>query len=485
MWPWRGGAEMASGGTGDMTPKGARTVLIGKASGIERAAPALRGQCELVGAIVLDRECDVIAGAPVLGALEALTSALTLVKAQRLVWAELPVARSVARSALASAARASCAVFVYDHQASGPLLRPLALDDLLGAPQIDSHAARLSRAFAGKRVLVTGGGGSIGAELMRRLAALGPARLVALDCSELNLFNLAHEPALAATDAGFIYADVRDRADIARIFARERPDIVFHAAAMKHVPIVEANPCQGVLTNVLGTRNVSVACAEIGAHLVFVSTDKAVQPKSVMGATKRLAGIYCRALDRASARRSIVVRLGNVLGSTGSAAPLFERQLKRGGPITVTDPEAARFFVTVAQAADFLLQTAAVSVGPAAPDGTAFVLDMGEEIPIVELARDIVRLSGRRPGHDVDIRFVGLRPGEKLREALVADDETILPTEAPAIRAIEAPLPPLSTIERWMEEIITLARNGENDAVKQALHAAVSQARLPAAREAV
>lgn len=462
-------------GFGGAMRRGNRCVLVGARAQIEAAVLDLQiDGLELVGACALDESADVIAALPSLGPLESLASALTLVRADSVVWAAAPANRTLARQCLDASVRAGCAVLVAETIGERPHLRALMLDDLLGAPRETQEPARLSVAFSGKRILVTGGGGSIGAELMRRLAAFAPARLVALDSSELNLFNLQHDPMLAdAEGVGFVYADVRDPDDLRRIFAREQPDIVFHAAALKHVPIVEAHPSQGVRTNVLGTVNVAEICAEQGAAMVFVSTDKAVQPKSVMGATKRLAGFYCRARDLSGDLRAIAVRLGNVLGSAGSVAPLFERQAANGGPITITHPEAQRFFVTVAQAADFLMQAAAVGLAPDAPRGAAYVLGIEEEVSIVELARDIILLSGLRPDIDVPIRYVGLRPGEKVREALVAEDELMHATAAHNIHALEGALPSLSELNAAIARIAAAAQAGEDEAVRALLQEAV------------
>jgi O-antigen biosynthesis protein WbqV len=300
---------------------------------------------------------------------------------------------------------------------------PVAIEDLLGRPQTVLDRAGMKALIAGRRVCVTGAGGTIGAELARQIAACGPAELVLLDHSEFNLYAIGaelagHDPALRRTA---LLADVRERGRIEAIFARTRPELVFHAAALKHVPIVEANPNEGVLTNVIGTRNVADACVEAGVGLmVLISTDKAVDPTSVMGATKRIAEAYCQARGaQAEVRgrtRFVTVRFGNVLGSSGSVVPLFNRQIAAGGPVTVTDPEVTRYFMTAREAVELVLQASALGAGEDEP--AIFVLDMGRPIRIADLARQMIRLAGRQPERDIRIVYTGLRPGEKLHEAL-------------------------------------------------------------------
>jgi len=320
-------------------------------------------------------------------------------------------------------------------------IEPVAIEDLLGRPQAVLDRPSMQALVAGRRVLVTGAGGTIGSELVRQTAALAPARLVLFDSSEYQLYGIDREmleahPALSRLA---VIGDVRERAAIAGLIAAEKPDLVFHAAALKHVPIVEAHPIEGALTNALGTRHVAEACRAHGvAAMVMISTDKAVNPANVMGATKRVAEMTCQALDLAEGRhaggtRYVTVRFGNVLGSTGSVVPLFQHQLARGGPLTVTHPEITRFFMTVREAVELVLQSAALALETDAR-GRIFVLDMGEPLKIVDLARQMIRLTGLRPEQDVKIEFIGLRPGEKLHEELFYGDEELSPTRIPAIR---------------------------------------------------
>ena len=327
-------------------------------------------------------------------------------------------------------------------------VEPIALEDLLGRPQAVLDRDAMTRLIARHRVLVTGAGGTIGAELARQIAAFSPARLVLLDNGEYALYAIDAElrerfPELALLP---LLRDVRERQQVEEVISAERPEIVFHAAALKHLPMVESNPIEGVLTNIIGSRNVAEAARAFGASLVvMISTDKAVNPTSVLGATKRLAESFCQALDLYEGRRRaayaqgtryVTVRFGNVLGSTGSVVPLFARQLAAGGPLTVTDPEVARFFMTVREAVELVLQASALAPAAETTDtrGKIFVLDMGEPVKIVDLARQMIRLAGRRPDEDIKIEFIGLRPGEKLHEELFHPAEPPMPTANPAIR---------------------------------------------------
>ncbi len=317
-------------------------------------------------------------------------------------------------------------------------LQPIAIEDLLNRQQVRLDRAGMAHLIAGKRVLVTGAGGSIGSELARQVAGFAPAEIMLLDNGEFALWQIDLEiaelhPQLPRQT---VIGDVRDRGRMAAICAQFRPELVFHAAALKHVPIVEANPLEGLRTNVLGTRSVADAAAASGAALmVLISTDKAVNPSSIMGASKRLAEMYCQGLDvearhgGAKNMRCVTVRFGNVLGSTGSVVPLFRRQLAQGGPLTVTHPDMQRYFMTVREAVGLVLQASVAGSGEAAiPDGGIFVLDMGAPVKIVDLARQMIRLAGLRPELDVAIRFTGLRPGEKLFEELFHGSEKPVPT---------------------------------------------------------
>jgi len=316
---------------------------------------------------------------------------------------------------------------------------------LLGRPQVPLDRQSMARLVSGKRVLVTGAGGSIGSELARQVAALGPERLTLLDQSEYALYRIDLEVSetFPEIERKSEIADVRNAVRLNQVFTETEPHIVFHTAALKHVPMVEHNILEGVGTNVLGTINVADACRSHGiAHMVLISTDKAVNPTSVMGATKRLAECYCQARDiegRASgfdATRYVTVRFGNVLGSTGSVVPLFQRQLENGGPLTVTHPDMSRYFMTTREAVELVLQAAALGAGETdgeVPAGNICVLDMGEPVKIIDLARQMTRLAGLRPEKDIAIEIIGPRPGEKLFEEVFHGGEPLVATECAGI----------------------------------------------------
>jgi len=363
--------------------------------------------------------------------------------------------------------------------------RPIAIEDLLGRPQTVLDRAGMAAMIAGRRVLVTGAGGTIGSELVHQIADLAPARLALLDNGEFNLYRIEQElserqPKLAHSAA---LADVRDAARIAQVFMAEQPELVFHAAALKHVPMVEHQPAEAVLTNLFGTRNVADAChAAAVKAMVLISTDKAVYPASVMGATKRAAESYCQARDILAATqyggtRYITVRFGNVLGSTGSVVPLFQRQIERGGPLTVTHPEIKRYFMTVREAVELVLQAAALGSGDRIEAGKIFVLDMGEPVRILDLARQMVRLAGLRPEKDVAIVFTGLRPGEKLNEELLHDAEPLVPTRCQGILLAAPRTADLALLSRAVDEIAEAAAAGRQEQVVTLLERMVPEYR--------
>ena len=357
------------------------------------------------------------------------------------------------------------------------VIEPIALEDLLGRPQAVLDRDGMARLIQGRRVLVTGAGGTIGAELARQIAAFAPGRLVLVDNSEFALYGIELELRERSPIPTMIplLRDVRERAQVDEVIEAEKPEIVFHAAALKHLPMVEANPIEGVLTNVIGSRNVAEAARAFGASLVvMISTDKAVNPTSVMGATKRIAESFCQALDIYEARRRapfghgtryVTVRFGNVLGSTGSVVPLFRRQLATGGPLTVTDPEVSRFFMTVREAVELVLQASALSPEEGSPRGKIFVLDMGEPVKIVDLAHQMIRLAGLRPNRDIAIEFIGLRPGEKLHEELFHAAEPLVPTASPAIRLAAPRTADYALLARSIDELEEVSRSRRQERV--------------------
>jgi len=353
-------------------------------------------------------------------------------------------------------------------------LRPIPVEDLLNRPQVALDHAGMARLVGGRRVLVTGAGGSIGSEFSRQVAALGPAELLLLDSSEYALWQIdvelseisAHVPRRA------VLADVREAGRIGEVFESFRPDLVFHAAALKHVPMVEANPLEGLLTNSHGTRVVVDAARAAGAQAtVLISTDKAVNPTSLMGASKRLAEMYCQSTDilalASGGMRCITVRFGNVLGSTGSVVPLFRRQLEHGGPITVTHPDMQRYFMTVGEAVSLVLQASVAGVSdPALPggaEGGIFVLDMGKPVRILDLARQMIVLAGLRPDKDIEIHFTGLRQGEKLFEELFHGSEPPVPTGHPGLLMATPRTADAAIVGAAIAEIFALCRAGRTD----------------------
>jgi len=370
--------------------------------------------------------------------------------------------------------------------AEGLEVRPIAIDDLLGRPQAVLDRDAMREMISGRRVLITGAGGTIGSELVRQISDYAPAHLTLFDNSEFNLYQIDGQ--LAGRQDGVsrstLLGDVRDQDRLASVFSREAPDLVFHAAALKHVPMVEQNPIEGTLTNAIGTRNVADACRKAGvAAMVMVSTDKAVNPANVMGATKRLAESYCQSLDLAAAAsgngtRFVTVRFGNVLGSTGSVVPLFQEQLRRGGPLTVTHPDINRYFMTVREAVELVLQ-ASVLGAHGDKHGGIFVLDMGEPIRIQDLAKQMIRLAGLHPGTDVRIEFTGLRPGEKLHEELFHSSEKLLETACKGILLATPRTADHAILARAFEELAGLCRSRKTDDVKELLNQLVPEFKGP------
>ena len=332
-------------------------------------------------------------------------------------------------------------------------LRAVELDDLLGRDPVELDDAGLHAFLDGKIVLVTGAGGSIGSELCRQIARYAPARIVLFDASEFALFSIEQEfrDRFPRTAVVAVIGDAKDERRVGQVFAHYRPQVVFHAAAYKHVPLMEdGNAFQAVANNVLTTVTVVGAAQRAGAgKFVLVSTDKAVNPANVMGASKRLAEIVCQTLQPASRTQLVVVRFGNVLGSTGSVVPRFREQIARGGPVTVTHPEIQRYFMSIPEAAQLVLQAGMMGNG-----GEIYVLDMGEPVKIVDLARQMIRLSGFSED-EIGIEYTGLRPGEKLYEEPLADAEKTLPTPHPKLRVAQARAPQngklLQELLAWLE----------------------------------
>ncbi len=320
-------------------------------------------------------------------------------------------------------------------------LRDISIEDLLGRDPVVVDAELLTY-LMGRRVLVSGAGGSIGSELCRQVAAQGPERLVLFDHAENLIYQIEQELSGRHPDLNLVpvIGDMRDRVRVEAVFAEHRPEVVLHAAAHKHVPLMEHNPVEAAANNVLGTRNLVQVADETGvAYFVVISTDKAVRPTSVMGKTKRLSELVVQDVAARSQTKFVAVRFGNVLGSSGSVVPLFRKQIAQGGPITVTHPEMTRYFMTIPEAVTLVLQAATLG-----HSGEVLMLDMGEPVKILDLARNMIKLSGLTED-DVEIVFSGIRPGEKLFEELLITSEGTRPTEHPQVFAAKAPLPPEPT----------------------------------------
>lgn len=329
-------------------------------------------------------------------------------------------------------------------------LKPVAIDDLLGRDPVRLDWASIRSGLAGKKVLVTGGGGSIGAELCRQIARLDPASLVVLDQSEYNLYRIDYQLRGEFHDLVLdsVLGDVCDSATVEQVLSNHRPDVVFHAAAYKHLPMLQRQIREAVRNNVIGTHRVASAALRHNVGIfVLISTDKAVNPSNVMGATKRIAELDCQSFNGCGETRFITVRFGNVLNSTGSVVPLFNEQIRRGGPVTVTHPEISRYFMTIAEASQLILQSAVLGEG-----GEVFVLDMGEPVRISFLAEQLIRLAGKQPGQDIEVVYTGLRPGEKLFEELFHEHEAYRATGHPKILLARDSAPSLPELEQLIEQ---------------------------------
>jgi len=339
----------------------------------------------------------------------------------------------------------------------------------------------------GKAIVVTGGGGSIGAEICHRVATFGAARLLVLENSEPALYAVTE--ALAATNEGCAevegrIADIRDRERIFRLIAEFKPDLVFHAAALKHVPILERDWSEGVKTNIFGSINVADAAVAAGVEaMVMISTDKAIEPVSMLGLTKRFAEMYCQALDRELAERPngrspmrlISVRFGNVLASNGSVVPKFKAQIEAGGPVTVTHPDMVRYFMTIREACDLVITAASHALTPERLSVSVFVLNMGQPVRIVELAERMIRLSGLQPGYDIEIVFTGIRPGERLNEILFASEEPAVEIGIAGIMAAKPNEPPMRTLDAWIAGLDQAIARDDLAAIKAILKNAVPE----------
>lgn len=367
-----------------------------------------------------------------------------------------------------------------------PQLKPVAVEDLLLRPSHVIDYARLEALIRNKAVIVTGGGGSIGSEICDRVVTFGASRLLIIENSEPALYAAVESLTARKTEAiieGRV-ADIRDRDRIQRLMNEFKPNIVFHAAALKHVPILERDWSEGVKTNVFGSINVADSAVASGAEaMVMISTDKAVEPVSMLGLTKRFAEIYCQALDRDLAAyaggrmpmRLISVRFGNVLASNGSVVPKFKAQIEAGGPVTVTHPDMVRYFMTIREACDLVITAATHAMSPVRPDVSVYVLNMGQPVKIVELAERIIELSGLQIGHDVEIVFTGMRPGERLNEILFTSQEPTIDIGIAGVMAAKTNEPPMQTVRRQIKILETAIANDDRAEIKSILTNAVPE----------
>ncbi|WP_316189128.1 SDR family NAD(P)-dependent oxidoreductase [Bradyrhizobium sp. SZCCHNS1054] len=368
-----------------------------------------------------------------------------------------------------------------------PRLAPVAVEDLLLRPSEKIDYARLEMLVKGKAVVVTGGGGSIGSEICHRALTFGAARLLILENSEPALYAITE--ALAAANEGNAavegrIADIRDRERVLRLISEFKPDLVFHAAALKHVPILERDWSEGVKTNIFGSINVADAAVAAGAEaMVMISTDKAIEPVSMLGLTKRFAEMYCQALDRELAERHsgrspmrlISVRFGNVLASNGSVVPKFKAQIEAGGPVTVTHPDMVRYFMTIREACDLVITAASHALAPERPGVSVYVLNMGQPVRIVELAERMIRLSGLQPGYDVEVVFTGIRPGERLNEILFASEEPPVEIGVAGIMAAKPNEPPMLALKKWIAALDQAIARDDPVTIKAILKEAVPE----------
>ena len=372
-------------------------------------------------------------------------------------------------------------------------LSPVAVEDLLLRPSVKIDYRRLEDFVSGKAIVVTGGGGSIGSEICDRIVTFGAARLLVIEHSEPALHVVMEVLKGKQSPAEIVgrIADIRDRQRIMSLVGQFKPDIVFHAAALKHVPMLEQDWDEGIKTNVFGSINVADAASAAGATaMVMISTDKAIEPVSVLGATKRLAEMYCQALDDEFSRRAvpghqpmrlISVRFGNVLASNGSVVPKFKSQIEAGGPVTVTHPDMVRYFMTIREACDLVVTAATHALGNRAGDASIYVLNMGQPVKIVDLAERIIRLSGLEPGRDIQISYTGIRPGERLNEILFARGEETSEIGIPGIVAAKPVRPPLDAIRAWVATLEQAVARGERAAIYNVLRDAVPEFRGEAA----
>lgn len=468
--------------------EGTRTLVVGAGEAGSMLLKEIRrhpsSTYNIVGFVDDDREKHGLKlhGIPVLGAVSQLHSLIKAHDAKDVVIA-MPSADGKAIRAIVECCRNANVRFstlpsinnLINGKVTVSQVKKVDIEDLLGRDQVSLDREMIGGYLTGKRVLVTGAAGSIGSEICRQVAQFGPEKLVLLDQAETPLYEIEKELAARFPQIRILplMADVRDREQILAAFDSYLPQVVFHAAAYKHVPMMEYNPVQAVFNNVFGSRNVvDAACNCKAENFVMISTDKAVNPTNIMGATKRAAEIYVQSISSSCRTKCTTVRFGNVLGSNGSVIPLFKEQIANGGPVTVTDKRVIRYFMTIPEATQLVLQAGGMGSG-----SEILVLDMGDPVRIVDLAESLIRLSGFTPYDDIDIVFSGLRPGEKLFEELLVEGEGILPTAHEKIRVLEPVQFDMAAVKNELEAMHEAVRKSDVGCVVEVLKRLVPEFR--------
>ena len=422
-----------------------------------------------------------IRGVPIMGGLGMLADVIDIltVRYGRTPWVAVTGSahrRHVMMQVLNVASDHGAEIMALNPDEAAQVLEPVRPADLLARPERDLDTTPVRDIVSGARVLVTGGGGTIGSELVRQISALGPQSLTIIDSCEYNLYAIDLELQKSAPDLKIAahLGDVRDASRVRDVFQNSQPELVIHAAALKHVPLMERNVCEAILTNVAGAVNAARAAAAVGAkRFVFISTDKAVEPDNVMGATKRLAELAISRIAAESGMAASMVRFGNVLGSSGSVVPLFEKQIAAGGPVTLTDMGVTRYFMTVEEASALVLQAAALQKERSKSE--LYVLDMGEPMPILQLAETMIRLKGLVPGVDIQITETGLRAGEKLHEALTYEHEAVVDTAVDGVLRVASQTPPSELFDKQLAALIEAASRRERSEALRLLGAMVPE----------
>ncbi len=422
----------------------------------------------------IKKEGQNINGVPVLGQRYDILSICIKKKIDEIIIAIPSASKKTIREIVQECKRTKCELKIVpgmfeliDGKVSIQKIRSVQIEDLLGRDEIKLNTEEISEYLTAKTILVTGGGGSIGSELCRQITKFNPSEIIILDIYENNVYNLQNELKRKHKDLNLkvIIASVRDKLRIDEVMNSYRPDVVFHAAAHKHVPLMESNPCEAIKNNVFGTLNAAEASAKYGVkRFVLISTDKAVNPTNVMGATKRICEMIIQSMDKLSNTEFVAVRFGNVLESNGSVIPLFKKQIAEGGPVTVTHPEIIRYFMTIPEASQLVIQAGAMAQG-----GEIFVLDMGQPIRIIDLARDLIKLSGFEPETDIPIKITGLRPGEKLYEEILLDEEGMKSTVHEKIFIGKPIFLDYKFLQKSLDKLKDLVENSKHNEIRKAL----------------